>query len=435
MEQRTEEGLKREIGVWGLSANIINIVIGAGIFVLPAIVAEGLGASAILAYLFCGLLIILIMLCFAEIGSSVTRSGGAYSYIELAFGKYPGFLATNLFVIGASITGDAAIANALADTLAYLFPLFTHSLVRSLFFLMLFSGLAYLNVRGVKEGMSMVKFTTITKLTPILILLLFGWTHVSAHNLSWEFTPSIKQLGETSLILFFAFQGAETALSIGGEIKNPQRTIPRGILISIASILLLYILIQTTAQGVLGPSLPGFKEAPLAEVAKHIFGPVGITLIIAGAAVSMFGGLTGEILNLPRIIFRASMDGVIPPKALSRTHKTYSTPYVAIITYAALDCILSITGEFKQLAILSSASMLLIYLGVALSVIKFRIAKQAEVGQFRIPGGYAVPVLAILTILWLLSSLTRNEQIGVVIFIAILTALYFLMTLFRKHHL
>jgi len=96
----SEEGLKREIGLWGLTANIVNVVIGSGIFVLPAIVSEKLGASGILAYVFCGFLIITIMLCFAEVGSRITVTGGAYAYIEAAFGKYFGFLTTCIFVFG-----------------------------------------------------------------------------------------------------------------------------------------------------------------------------------------------------------------------------------------------------------------------------------------------------------------------------------------------
>ena len=93
-----DEGLKREIGVWGLVANSINIIVGAGIFILPVIIAEQLGTASIWAYLICGLLMIFIMLCFVEVGTSITRTGGAYSYIEEAFGKYAGFLTTNIFI-------------------------------------------------------------------------------------------------------------------------------------------------------------------------------------------------------------------------------------------------------------------------------------------------------------------------------------------------
>ena len=99
----TNEHLKREVGVMGLSANLVNIMIGAGIFALPAIVAAGLGAASIFAYLFCGLLITLVMLCFAEVGSKVTTSGGAYTYIQSTFGPYFGFLTVILFVLSATL--------------------------------------------------------------------------------------------------------------------------------------------------------------------------------------------------------------------------------------------------------------------------------------------------------------------------------------------
>ena len=103
--------LKREIGVWGLSSNLVNTIVGSGIFVLPAIVAAGLGSASILAYLFCGFLIAMVMLCFAEVGSKVTDSGGAYAYIEKSFGKYFAFLTAILFLLS-TISADAAIANA-----------------------------------------------------------------------------------------------------------------------------------------------------------------------------------------------------------------------------------------------------------------------------------------------------------------------------------
>lgn len=141
-----EEGLKRTIGVWGLSANIVNIVIGAGIFVLPAIVAAGLGSASLIAYLFCGFLIALIMLCFAEAGSEITDSGGPYTYIESAFGKYAGFITANLFLI-AILTAGGAVANAVADILTSFMPVLDYTPVRILFFILMFGFFAWINIR------------------------------------------------------------------------------------------------------------------------------------------------------------------------------------------------------------------------------------------------------------------------------------------------
>jgi APA family basic amino acid/polyamine antiporter len=236
--------------------------------------------------------------------------------------------------------------------------------------------------------------------------------------------PPVSDIGEVSIILFFAFQGAENSLSISGEIRNPKKTTPRAILISFLVILTLYIIIQMISQGVLGNSLADFKDAPLAEVAKGIMGPAGVTLMIIGAAISMFGYLSGDALNMPRVLFGAARDKVIPLRVLAAVHKKYATPYVSIILFTSLGCLFAIVGEFKQLAILSSASILLIYLGVALALIKSRIKKEKNERSFRTPGGYLVPVFAAVIILWFLSNLTKNEIIGIISFIVILTLIY-----------
>ena len=430
---QTEEGLKREIGLWGLTSNIINVVIGSGIFVLPAVVSQGLGAAGILAYLFCGFLITIIMLCFAEVGSKVTLTGGAYAYIEAAFGKYFGFLTTNLFIFGASLMATAAVANALADTLSYLMPIFGDKLFRAIFFIVLFSGLTLVNVVGVKQGITLVKLTTIAKLTPLLLIVIWGATEISVQNLKWDRAPSINDFGTVSLILFFAFQGAENSLSVSGEVQNPKKTIPRGILLSLLVILLLYIGVQVVAQGILGDSFPNYKAAPLAEVAKRIMGPFGVTLMIIGASISMFGYLSGDILNMPRVLFRSAKDGVIPIRPLAFIHPKFATPYVSVISFTALGCFLAITGEFKQLAILSSSSVLLIYLGVALAVIKLRRKNKADPSSFQIPGGYSVPILAVLTILGFLSNLTKSEMIGIMITLVVLSLLFYLLKYFKTH--
>lgn len=420
-----DEGLKREIGLWGLVSNSINIIVGAGIFILPVLIAERLGTASIWAYVICGILMMFIMLCFAEVGTKITRTGGAYSYIEDAFGKYAGFLTTNIFIFGAAIMANAAVANGLADTLAYFLPFFKIQIVRVLFFAVMFGGLAYLNVIGVSKAIMMVKFTTIIKLSPLILIALFGWFSVTPSNLAWTSGHSVPDLGEMSLILIFAFVGAETALNVGGEIINPKKTIPKGVILSVLIVIILYILIQMTVQGVLGKSITEFRDAPLAETARIMIGPVGASIVIIGASFSMFGNISGMVLNMPRVLFAAARDNVIPPKALAKIHPEFFTPYIAIISYSCLGFIFASIGEFKQLAILSSASYLLIYLGVVLSVIKFRIIGLNEEGSYNVPGGYFLPGLSALVIIWLLSNLPMNELRAMVIFITLLTVIYF----------
>jgi len=426
-----KEDLKREIGVWGLSANIVNIIVGAGIFVLPAIIAEIIGASGILVYIFCGFLIALVMLCFAEAGSKVTRSGGGYAYVETAFGPFPGFLAA-VFLVMESVFSDAAVANALTELVGLAFPFFKNPFARVAFMLLIFGGLATLNVIGVKQGIGLVKINTVAKLTPILLLIVIGWKDVSMSNLYLESAPTLQKFGEASLILFFAFQGGDTGLSVSGEIKNPQKTVPKAIFIGITFVLILYILIQTVSQGVLGSDLPQFKAAPLAETAKIVFGPAGYTLLFIGAGISMFGMLSGEILNLPRVIFGLAKDRIIPLDSLAAIHPKFKTPYLAILLYAGLGFSMAAIGGFRQLAVIASASMLLVYFGVSLSVIKLRKIKETAPGEFKIPFGYTVPILSAGIILYFLSNLSGFQMKGTLLFIGVLTSIYFLLKFFEK---
>ncbi len=417
--------LHREIGVFGLSTNIINTVIGAGIFILPALVAGILGNMSILAYLLCGVLMMMIMLNFAEIGSKITVSGGAYSYIEIVWGRYPGFLAAFLFLLS-TISADAAVANAIADTAGSLLPFMQKGIFRILIFLVIFTFLGYINIRGVREGIGFVKMITLAKVIPLVFILMVGMKDMSFSNVAWENIPSTDKLGEASILLFFAFLGAESALSVSGEVRHPQKTIPKAIIISIGFVVFLYIFIQMIAQAVLGSSLAEYTENTLGQVANKIVGPAGLTLLTIGAGVSMFGNLSSEILSMPRVLFTASNDGLIPAKILSRIHPKFATPYVAIIVYVAIDFIFATSGAFKQLIVVSSASVLLIYLGVVMAVIKLRIAKREKPATktFKVPGGIVLPVITVLVILWFLWHLPQNELLGVGLFIVILSFLY-----------
>lgn len=426
-----QENLLRSIGVFGLSSNIINVIIGSGIFVLPAIVAASMGTSGVFAYLFCGLLIALIMLCFAEVGSKVTSTGGLYTYIETAFGSYAGFLSGNLY-LAAVLLADAAVSNALVNILAAAFPVFEAEVVRVLFLFVVFFGLAFINILGVKQGVGLIKFLVIAKILPLLLLIVLGLPKVSIANIIIEAFPSFEQLGATSLILFFAFIGGETGLNVSGEVKKPNKNIPKSIFIGISTVLVIYILIQLVAQGVLGDALSD-QKAPLAETAKAIFGPTGFIILTAGAAVSMFGYLSGAILNMPRILYALSRDRIIPIKAFGTVHSKFKTPHLAILTYAAVGFIIAALGSFETLAVIATSGILLQYLGVSLAVIKLRFTKKSKPDEFKIPGGFTVPILSSGIIIFFLLKMTAAEAIGTLVVTALLTIVYFINKKITKH--
>lgn len=425
------ENLKRAIGSRSLAIAGVNVIVGSGIFVLPALVAEGLGAAAIVAYACCGIIVFMVALCFAELGSKTEVSGGPYTYIEKAFGPYAGFLVANVYLIGC-FASDAAVANALTDTLQLFLPFLRVDMYRLLFQFILFGALTWLNIRSVRYGLRIVVFTGIGKLIPLILLVLFASPHVQSENLAWTVQPNFSNIGSASLLLFFAFMGLETSLCNGGEIKNPKRTVPLGLLGAVIIVLLLYAGIQLVTQGVLGENLLANKEAPLAALANSIWGPPGMMLILGVTALSMLGYLSGAILSIPRIMFAAARNGQMPV-AFGKIHRRFATPYISIIVYAAIDFIVAASGTFKQLAIIASISLLLVYLGAALAVVKSRLGKkESEHGGFQIPGGIVIPSLAAAIIGWLLSNSQKAEVTGICIAIGILSIIYFVVTLVKK---
>ena len=427
-----KENLKREIGVRSLTLAILNITVGSGIFVIPAIIAANLGSAAIIAYLVCGGVIFLIALCFAEVGSKTTISGGVYTYIETAFGPFAGFLANNIFWFGGCVLSDAAVANALADTLKYFFPALGVETYRIIFLVLVFSTLGLLNIRSVKNGVRLVEFATLGKLLPLIILVIAGAGFISPDSLHWTSIPAISDISTASLLLFYAFIGLESPLSNGGEIINPKRTVPLGIFLGVGAVLILYIAIQIVTQGILGNNLALHKDAPLAAVAGIVFGKAGAVLIVAATSLSMLGALGGEILSIPRILFAGARDGLLP-RPLAKIHPQFFTPHIAVAFYALLGLIFAISGGFQQLATIASAAVLIIYLGVVLATIKLRKTNSVSSEKtFLIPGGLIVPILAAAGIVWLLSGLTSTEFAGIGIFILIFAFIYLLIRQFRK---
>ena len=182
--ETVDHQLIRAIGVPGLTANIINATIGAGIFVLPALVAKNLGSAAPLAFIACALAMILFVTCFAMAGSRVSLTGGLYAYVEVAFGRYVGFLAGILYCLTA-ICAVAGVVNVFVNSIAGLVPFLGHPVGRIITIALVYGVLVLINVRGVREGAAAVTVITLAKLLPILLFLGVGIFFIHPANLGW----------------------------------------------------------------------------------------------------------------------------------------------------------------------------------------------------------------------------------------------------------
>jgi amino acid transporter len=403
-----DEKLVRALGVPTLTASIVNATIGAGIFVLPAIVAAGLGAAAPIAFAICAVVMALVVTSFAIAGSRVSLTGGLYAYVEVAFGPYIGFLAGVLLWL-TNVLAVAGVASAFVASVALILPIVQGGVGRFLCLVLIFVGLAAINIRGVRGGAGTVAAMTIAKLLPLLLFIAVGVFFIKPASLGWSVWPGADAIGKTVLLLIFAFMGIELALVPSGEVKSPARTVPRSIFLALAITTAIYIAIQLVAQGVLGAALADFADAPLAEAASRFLGNAGRSILLAGAAISAFGYISGDILGSPRTLYAFGRNGVLPAK-MAAVHPRFRTPHIAIAVHAIIAFALAVSGTFQYLALLSNIAALLLYLfccAAAFQLIRRNV--RSDGAPFSIPGEKVVPVLAVVIVLWILSHASFSE--------------------------
>lgn len=390
------ESLKRAIGTVGLAAGIVNVMIGGGIFRVPALVASSLGPAAPVAYVICAVAMALIVMCIASAGKRVTLTGGPYAYVGTALGPYAGFIAgIMLWMIGVFAT--AAVSSVMAASVGELIPALSGKAGNTVFLAAAFTFWSLVNMRGVTLGVQLNTVVTFAKLFPLLLIAVAGLFFIQPANLEVTTWPPAGDFARMSLILVFAFAGIEVALIPSGEVRDPERTIPRAIALAMISVTALYIVLQVVAQGVLGAGLSQ-SAVPLADAAGASLGGWARSLLLAGAALSMFGHLGGMTLSIPRIVYALARDGYLPG-SLAIIHPSYRTPLPAIVIQSLLTFALAVTGTFEQLAIIANVAALALYLGCAVAAWKL--------GQSPI-----VPVLACAVIAWLLTGLRVDEWIA-----------------------
>jgi amino acid transporter len=403
----TVPALRRVIGVRGLAAAIFNITVGAAIFVLPAHMAAGLGAAAPLAYLVCAVATALVALCIAEAGSRVPQSGGPYAYVGTALGPYAGYLCGVLLWLGITLA-MGAVATVFADAVSGLLPGLGDPLPRAVLLIAVYGGLAFVNIRGAALGSRVSGIATVAKVVPLVAFVVLGLSHVRAENLALDSFPALARLGESGLLLMFAFFGMESALQVSGEVRDGARAVPRAIALAVTGVGVLYISVQLVAQGILGSALaaPETAKAPLAAAAVQFAGRAGSTLILIAMIVSTFGFMTATMLSTPRTLFALAVDGYLP-RPVAAVHRAHHTPYLAIAIQGVIVCAIAITGTYVKLAIVANVAILLVYLATCVAVWRLRrLDAGAADKPFVMPAGRIVPWVAAGLIVALLARAT-----------------------------
>jgi APA family basic amino acid/polyamine antiporter len=377
-----DSGLRRDIGTFGMAAAVVNITIGAGIFSLPAGMMRAAGPYAIVAYLACALAMAGVVLCFAEAGSRVPTSGGAYGYVEAAFGPLAGFVMGMLTWLSC-VLANGGIAAALADALGGLVPVLASPAARIAIIVAALGILVAINLAGVRTASRLLSWVTVVKLLPLAMFVGIGMFYISPARMWAGDPPKVDGIGRAILLSLFAFQGMETTLGASGEVRDPARTLPRALIGAMAFVTIFYIAIQLVAQGLMGAAL-GASKAPLADAMAGIDPRLGL-LILIGTVVSLGGWLGSDLLGAPRMLFAFARDGFLPA-SLGKVSPRTNVPAVAIIVHAMIGAALAITGRFEQLAVLSALAGCVLYVAGCASAWRLRRRGVALAGKaLRLP--------------------------------------------------
>jgi amino acid transporter len=421
MEQPAQPGLVRAIRRWDLIAMAINAIIGAGIFGLPSQAFAKIGVYSLIAYVVCGLVVTLIILCFAEVSSRFTGTGGPYLYARETFGPVVGFEVGWLVWI-ARVTAFAANTNLFVSYVAFLWPAAANPVWRAVIICAIVVLLAGINLIGVRNAAVVGNVFTIAKLVPLALFIGVGLFVLRPGSLSLGTLPGYGNFSASVLLLVYAFSGFEMITIPGGEVRDPRRDMPRALLIAIAVVAVLYFLVQLVAIGTL-PEL-ATSTRPLADAGSRFLGSMGGAIISVGALVSIFGNINVIMLVGSRLPFAMAERGELP-RVLAKTHPTYRTPHVSILATAVVMLTLTLSGKFVYLATISVIARLLSYSVTCAALPVLRRRADAPPAAFRTPAGVAVTVASLLLAAWLLSNATFAQARDAGIAAAIGLVVYF----------
>lgn len=408
-----DEKLIRGLGRWDFTAVVVNTVIGAGIFGLPAKVFSQIGSYSLYAFVACALIIGLIVFCYAEVASRFSTTGGPYLYAREAFGPAVGFEVGWLYWI-VRVATFAANCNLLVTYLGFFIPGANEGPLRIALVSLVVLIITVVNLIGIRQSAILTNVFTIGKLLPLLIFAAVGMFFIQPGNFSFEIVPGYSNFSSAVLLLIFAFVGFEASVVLSGETKDPGRTIPFGLIAGIVIVAVFYIFVQVVSIG----TLPGLatSERPIADAASVFLGGYGAAFITVGALISIFGNLNVGVLSSTRMLFAMSEQRDLP-SVFEKTHKRFKTPYAAIIATAVVILVLTIQSSFLTAVAIATITRLIVYATTCLALPIFRRRTDLPPAPFSVPLGVLASALSIILIIWLLTNVDFAKE-GIAVAIA-----------------
>jgi APA family basic amino acid/polyamine antiporter len=413
----------RRLGVFDTTMIVVGGIIGAGIFLNPAIVAQRVHTTPFIlaAWIIGGGIALIGALTFAELGARRPQAGGGYVYLTEAFGPLPAFLYGWTFLIIINSGGIAAVAVTFARYTADLFQL-SSSYIKPLAAALLVA-LSGVNYFGVRSGSVTQNIFTVLKLVALAILIGAGIFFASgappAQNnvASVESFGTVRALGYALIPVLFAYGGWQYSNNIASEIVEPERTLPKALAIGTAIVLAVYLLANVAYIRALGPTGLANSLAPAADTMRAIMGPAGGALMAAGIMVSTIGFVNSGVLSAPRMLQAMASDGLFFRFA-ARLHPRYHTPAGGIMLQAAWAIILVMSGTYGQLLDYVVFADWIFFGLIVCTVFAYRRRDGASSHgtTYRTPGYPLLPALfvvsAVFVVVSVIISNPRNAMLG-----------------------
>ncbi len=420
MDNADEVPLARRLGLFDATMIVMGGIIGAGIFVNPAVVARNVHTPLLVlgAWLIGGVIALIGAFVYAELAALRPRVGGQYAYLRDAYHPIVAFLYgwTLLLVVQTGGMAGAAIIFG-----RYFCELFRFSISEQFVATLALAILTAINCLGVRAGSNVQSALMLIKLAAIALLIGVGCfgpvkTNPAGVELAAD-SGGFAGLARAMAPVLFAYGGWQTASFVSGEMRDPRRDLPRGLLIGVIGVILCYVLVSYSCVRVLGVGGLARTNVPASEVMRHAFGERGGQLIAAGIAISTLGFLSQSILTAPRVYYAMARDGVFF-KAVGYLDPRTRVPTIAIVLQGVCAAAIALTGKYDQILNYVVAIDVLFFglTGASLLIFRARLQKKGE-EHLRVPWHLVTTSVFVLAC-WAISISTvvqfpRNAGIGV----------------------
>lgn len=389
-EPMPAQKLARKLGLFDATTLVMNGIIGAGIFINPYVVAKQVHTPALIlgAWLLGGIIAIAGAFIYAELAQLLPEIGGQYAYLREAYGPLFAFLYGWVLLLVIQTGGMAAVT----ITFTKYFLEVSHAAAPVwLVAIVSIVTLTIVNCLGVRSGGSLQSALMVIKVVAIAAFVVLGLAYTKASNLT--FHPVLDRPLDGGLVsafggamapVLFAYAGWQTASFVAGELKRPERDLPRGLLLGVSGVVVIYMAVNLVCLRALGPAGLAASETPASAVMRAALGDTGGRLIAVAIAISALGFLSQGILTAPRVYFAMAQDGVFF-RGMAWVHPTTRVPILAIVLQSVWTIVILLSGSYEQI-LNYVVAMDWTFFGLSAASLFVLRKKEASPAKSRVPG-------------------------------------------------